>query len=99
METKIYVPTYDDKQKNFGKLRETFEAYCYTRNCDGFLVENGEENLPTAMIGKFSTDEATEKLQTESVIRNTNTTALLIMTMTTPTCRVIIPTSKLANLD
>ena len=88
MDTKIHVPTYDGKQKNFEKLREKFEAYCYTR-----------ANLPTAMIVKFSTDKDIEKLQKESVVRNTKAMALLIMTLTTPTCRVIIHTSKMANLD
>ena len=99
MDTKIHVPTYDGKQKNFEKWREKFEAYCYTRGCGSCLVENGEANLPTAMIGKFSTDKDTEKLEKESVNRNTKAMALLIMTLTTPTCRVIIHTSKMANLD
>ena len=31
MDTKIHVPTYDGKQKNFEKWREKFEAYCYTK--------------------------------------------------------------------
>ena len=63
MDTKIHVPTYDGKQKNFEKWREKFEAYCYTRGCGTCLIENGEINLPTAMIGKFSTDKDIEKLE------------------------------------
>ena len=58
METKIHVLIYDGKQKNFETLREKFEAYCYTRNCDSCLVENGEKKLPTSMIWNFSTDGA-----------------------------------------
>ena len=99
MDSKIHVPTYDGKQKNFEKGKENFESYCYTRGCGSCLVENGEANLPTAMIGNFSTDKDIEKLEKESVNRNTKAMALLIMTLTTPTCRVIIHTSKIANLD
>ena len=65
MGTKIHVPTYDGKQKNFEKWRDKFETYCYSRNYGSCLVQNGEANLPTAIIGKFSIDEAIEKLQKE----------------------------------
>ena len=50
-------------------------------------------------MGIFSTGDATEILQKESIIRITKAMSLLIMTLTTPTCRVIIHTSKTANLD
>ena len=51
------------------------------------------------MIGKFSTDEDTEKLQKESVNQNTKAMALLLTTLTTPIYRMIIHTSKFVNLD
>ena len=99
MDTKVHVPLYDGKQKNFDKWREKFEAYCYTRNCGECLYKDGDSDLPDAMKGKFSTNASTAKLEKEAVLRNTKAMALLTMTLATPTCRVIIHSSKMANND
>ena len=99
MDTKVHVPLYDGKQKNFDKWREKFEAYCYTRNCGECLYKDGDSDLPEAMKGKFSTNASTAKLEKEAVLRNTKAMALLTMTLVTPTCRVIIHSSKMGNND
>ena len=99
METKIHVPVYDGKQNNFDKWREKFEAYCYTRGCGECLYKDGDSNLPIAMKGHFFKEASTEKLEKEAALRNTKAMALLKMTLATPTCRVIIHSSKIGNND
>ena len=97
--TKVHVPVYDVKQKNFDKWREKFEAYCYTRNCGECIYKDGDSDLPIAMKEKFSKDASTAKLEKEAVLRNTKAMTLLTMTLATSTCRVIIHSSKMGNND
>ena len=85
---------YDGKQKNFNRWREKFEDCCYTRGCGKCLYKDGDSNPPIAMKGHFSKEASTEKLEEEAVLGNTKAMALSAMTLATPTCRVIIHSSK-----
>ena len=51
------------------------------------------------MTGKFSKDKNIEKLEKEAVGRNMKTMTLLVMTLTTSTCRVLVQTLNISNLD
>ena len=51
MDTKIHVPVYDGKQKNFDKWIEKLKAYCYTRGCGECIYKDGDSNLPNTMKG------------------------------------------------
>ena len=62
-------------------------------------MKNDEIHQPTAMTGKFSKGTNIKKLEKEVVGRNTKTMALPVMTLTTSTCKVLVHTSKMSNLD
>ena len=62
-------------------------------------MKNGGIHLPTTMTGKFSKDKNIEKLEKEAVGRNMKTMTLLVMTLTTSTCRVLVQTLNISNLD
>ena len=81
------------------KMEGKFEAYCYTRRCGQSLMKNGKTHLPTAITGKFADDKNIEKLDKEIIDRNTKAIALLVVALTTSTCRVLVHTSKVSNLD
>ena len=53
MDTKLDVPLYEGKQLMFGKWREKFEIYCYTRSFRECLFKDGDSNLPIAMEDSF----------------------------------------------
>lgn len=90
---KIIIPQFDRKEKQFDKWIEKFEVCCHTRLCGGFLKED-ECGIPRKMTGAFDRNNKIATLEKEAVFKNTRCMALLVMSLVTPTCRVMIHASK-----
>ena len=90
--SKILIPQFDGKERHFDKYIESFEAYCHTRLCGGSLRKD-ECELPSKMKGAFDADKK------EAVVKITRCMALLVMSLVTPTCRVMIHASKMNYPD
>ena len=89
--SKILIPQFDGKERHF-------EAYCYTRLCEGSLRKD-ECELPSKMKGAFDADEKVDILEKEAVVKNTRCMALLVMSIVPPTYRVMIHASKMKYTD